>query len=71
MPAAVSLTPRLLRRNRLNPSLSSRRLIAWLRGGCAMCRRMAALWKCNSSATAMNCLSRRVSIILCSFIESN
>ena len=33
----------LLRVNRRKPSLSSRRLIAWLRGGWAICRRSAAL----------------------------
>ncbi len=61
-PAGVNATLRGVRSNNGAPTAPSSLRMAWLSGGCAMCSRSAARLKCSSSATAMNCWSRRVSI---------
>ncbi|CAB5513487.1 hypothetical protein LMG26857_02767 [Achromobacter anxifer] len=63
VPAGVRATLRLLRSNSAVPISASSRRMAWLSGGCAMCRRCAARLKCRVSATAMNWRNSRVSII--------
>src|SRR6266700_5297738 len=60
-PASVSATARLVRSNRVTPSLRSSCRTALDSAGCAMPSRAAARPKCSSSATARKYASSRVS----------
>ena len=53
VPASVSSTFRLVRKNSTVPNSCSRSRICWLSGGCEICNRCAAAVKLNSSAKAM------------------
>ena len=61
-PAGVSCTLRLVRSNSGRPSVRSSPAMAWVSGGCVMCRRCAARPKWSSSANAANCRHKRISM---------
>src|SRR5207237_1165544 len=62
-PASVNATRFRSRWNRRTPMVASRSAIWWLREGCVMNRRSAALWKLSSWASVTNDLICRSSMV--------